>query len=108
MGSKTERKKAKIAQGLEGRELIPEQHAVVDVFTGKSNNQPLEALRADGRRRVIMRKGKKEEEGTSYSLLNHYGTSRGVFTSDNILVIMEVIEKGIINQKNRRGVPVFE
>ena len=35
MGSRTEKKKEKIAQELDGRELTQEQQVVVDVFTGE-------------------------------------------------------------------------
>lgn len=101
MGSKTNRKKSKIASELQGQEMTEEQQIVYDVYTGNKDNLPLLIKRADGTRRIIIRQGKENKGGTQYSLYKHYDTTRGVFSSEEILKIPEVIEKGAMTPKQR-------
>ena len=110
MGTKTNRKMAKIAKELEGRELTAEQQAVVDVYTGKKNNLPITIQRADGKRRIIMRKGKEDKKsgGTLYSLFKHFDTTEGVFESNDVIKIPEIIKNGSCTPSQRRGKTVYE
>ncbi len=108
MGSRTEKKKAMIAQELDGRELTQEQQVVVDVFTGRNDNQPLVVHREDGDHRVVMRQGNDRGAGTKHSLFGHFGTTEGVFTADDILKIPDVLAKGERAPKKRRGKQLYK
>ena len=95
MGSKTNRKKAKIAKELEGRQLTKEQQAVVDVFTGKKNNATIIFMRDGRQRSITIRKGNEEHAGIEHSLYGHYDTTEGVFTTDDILKIPYILSNGV-------------
>ena len=94
MGQKTNKKKAQVAADLEGKELTPEQQAVVDVYTGKKNNAIIEFTRDGKKNRIAMRKGNERFAGTEHSLYGHYGTSEGVISSEDILRIPEILSNG--------------
>ena len=55
-----------------------------------------------------MRKGNENEGGTLYSIRNHYGTTRGVFTVEDLIRIPEVIKNGTVTPKIRRNTPLVE
>ena len=108
MGQKTNKKKAQIAADLEGNELTPEQQAVVDVFTGKSNNSTLSFTRDGKQRRVIMRKGNEVRAGAEHSLFRHYGTTEGVISSEDVLRIPGVLATGERTPVKRGKTQLYE
>ena len=103
MGSRVEKRMADVAQKLEGKELSMEQKAVVDVFSGKSDNQKFSVEREDGKKvSVVVRKGTETSAGTKHSLYRHYNTNVGTITTDDILLIPQIIKEGEI-KRIRKG-----
>ena len=103
MGSRVEKRMADVAQKLEGREFTAEQKAVVDVFSGKSDNQKFSVEREDGKKvSVVVRKGTETSAGTKHSLYRHYNTNVGTITTDDILLIPQIIKEGEI-KRIRKG-----
>ena len=103
MGSRVEKRMADVAQKLEGREFTAEQKAVVDVFSGKSDNQKFSVEREDGKKvSVVVRKGTETGAGTKHSLYRHYNTNVGTITTDDILLIPQIIKEGEI-KRIRKG-----
>ncbi len=99
MGQKTNKKKAQVAADLEGKELAPEQQAVVDVYSGKKDNQSFVVSRDDGDHRIIMRQGNESHAGTKHSLFRYYGTNVGTVSSDELLLIPEIAGNGELTPK---------
>ena len=104
MGSRVEKRMADVAQKLEGRELTAEQKAVVDVFSGKSDNQKFSVGREDGKKQTyLLKQGNEEKAGAKHSLYRHYGTNTGVITADDVLKIPQVLERGERIEKAKGG-----
>ena len=104
MGSRVEKRMADVAQKLEGRELTAEQKAVVDVFSGKSDNQKFSVERGDGKKQTyLLKQGNEEKAGAKHSLYRHYGTNTGVITADDVLKIPQVLERGERIEKAKGG-----
>ena len=108
MGSRVNKRMAEIDALLKGREMNKLQQAVVDVFSGKKDNVPIDIERADGNRRVIMRQGNEQGAGTKHSVFGHYGTTRGVISADDILLVPEVLIKGERTEKQRGKSTIVE
>ena len=130
MGSRVDKRMADVAEQLKDRELTPEQQAVVDVFSGKSDNLPISVKTQGGNvRKIVMRQGNEAKAGAKHSLYRHYGTGVGSITSEDIALIPHVLENGvrsedgkkivyelekdgtvykIITEKNSRGAEVFD
>lgn len=105
MGSKVERRKKEIAETLQGKELDQKQRAVVDVFTGESDNESFIVTDKAGKERNIkMRQGNELKAGTKHSIYRHYGTTSNGYNADELLFIPEVIEKGDRKQDSGKGV----
>lgn len=94
MGSRTYKRMEKIGKELEGRELSKEQNAVVQVYSGVADNLSFIVDREEGRKTIVMRQGNDFHAGTKHSVYGHYGTNKGVITSDDILRIPELIKNG--------------
>lgn len=94
MGSRTDKKMAKVSEHYAGRGLDANTRAAVDVFSGKADNIAIEVERADGKRRVIMRQGRESKAGTKHSLYRHFETRSNYITADDIAMIPEIIAKG--------------
>ena len=93
------KRKKHIAAELQGREMTDEQRMVVDVFTGKKDNQVIEVTDKSGKeRRVVMRQGNEQDAGTKHSIFRHYGTNSNDFTADEILLVPEILRTGERNQ----------
>ena len=104
MGSRVEKRMADVAQKLEGRELTAEQKAVVDVFSGKSDNQKFSVKREDGKKQTyLLKQGNEEKAGAKHSLYRHYGTNTGVITAADVLKIPQVLERGERIEKAKGG-----
>ena len=104
MGSRVEKRMADVAQKLEGKELSMEQKAVVDVFSGKSDNQKFSVKREDGKKQTyLLKQGNEEKAGAKHSLYRHYGTNTGVITADDVLKIPQVLERGERTEKAKGG-----
>lgn len=108
MGSRVNKRMAEIDALLKGREMNKLQQAIVDVFSGKKDNVPIDIERADGNRRVIMRQGNEQGAGTKHSVFGHYGTTRGVISADDILLVPEVLIKGERTEKQRGKSTIVE
>ena len=104
MGSRVEKRMADVAQKLEGKELSMEQKAVVDVFSGKSDNQKFSVEREEGKKQTyLLKQGNEEKAGAKHSLYRHYGTNTGVITADDVLKIPQVLERGERIEKAKGG-----
>ena len=104
MGSRVEKRMADVVQKLEGKELSMEQKAVVDVFSGKSDNQKFSVEREDGKKQTyLLKQGNEEKAGAKHSLYRHYGTNTGVITADDVLKIPQVLERGERIEKAKGG-----
>lgn len=102
MGSRTDRKMAKIAEHYAGKELDENQRAAVDVFSGKRDNAAIEVERPDGKLRVVMQQGREPKAGAKHSLFRHFETSTDYINADDIAMIPEIIAKGIRSVKDGR------
>ena len=94
MGTRTLKRMDKIGEELEGRNLTSAQQAVVSVYSRKDDNRSFKVHTEDGDRTIVMRQGNDFHAGTKHSVYGHYETNKGVITSDDILRIPEIIEKG--------------
>ena len=104
MGSRVDGRMAEIGRIYAGRELDGNAQKVVDVFSGKSNNETITAERDGKAHKVVIRQGTENKAGTKHSLLRHYGTGVGTVTADDLLLIPEVVERGEMEEKGRRRV----
>ena len=103
MGSRVEKRMADVAQKLEGRELTAEQKAVVDVFSGKSDNQKFSVERNGVKQQFLLKQGQEDKAGAKHSLYRHYGTNTGVITAADVLKIPQVLERGERIEKAKGG-----
>ncbi len=109
MGSKTNRKKAKIAADLAGVELSHEQQDIVDVFIGKKNRIRRKFVRDDGIIPDIeFQQGNEQYAGSLHSLYRHYDTGSDYYTTEEILFIPNIIRNGkrddtILKRNNKPG-----
>lgn len=94
MGSRVYKRMTEIGQYFEGKELTPEQQAVVDVYSGKEDNKTITVERPEGTKSVDIRQGKENTAGTKHSVFRHYGTTSNWVTADDIAMIPNVIDKG--------------
>ena len=109
MGTRVEKRKARIASEIQGRELTAEQQIVVDVFTGRNDNLPLVVSDKGGvERRVIIRQGSERGAGTKHSIFGHYGTTEGVITADDILLVPEILANGERKPVKRGKTQLYE
>ena len=94
MGSRVDKRMAEIGKHFEGKELDDNTRAVVDVFSGKTDNKVIEVGRPEGTQHVVMRQGTENKAGTKHSLFRHFGTRNNHITPEDIVRIPEVIAKG--------------
>lgn len=88
---------------LTARKLSAEQRSVVDVFGGKADNLTISVKTKEGNeRKVVMRQGNEAHAGTKHSLYRHYNTGSGAITTDDILLIPEILANGE-RTENKRG-----
>ena len=98
MGTKVDKRMESIGEHYKGKILSNEQQAVIDVFSGNKDNQPLSVTRADGKRTIIMRQGTENKAGTKHSLFRHYETNSGVITAEDIALIPQIVQEGNIRK----------
>lgn len=108
MGSRVDKRMADISNYFNGRTLSAEQQAVVDVYSGKSNNLPISINRADSNIKVVMRQGVEQKAGAKHSLFRHYGTNVGVITSEDIILIPEIFANGERVKKQHGNTTMYE
>ena len=108
MGSRTNKKMKEIADVLSKHELSEQQKTVVDVYSGTTDNLQLEVSRNDGNRRIVIRQGNDNKAGTKHSVYRHYGTTEGVITAEDILLIPEVLNRGERKSINRGNTQLYE
>ena len=101
MGSRVFKRMDAIGKELQGRTLTDSQKTVVDVFSGKANNISFVAKRMDGEKTIMMRQGNELQAGTKHSVFVHFNTKKGFITSDDILLIPEIIEKGNVTPSTK-------
>ena len=94
MGSRVDKRMAEVGEYFGRKELSDNERAVVDVFSGKSDNKAITVERDGKQHKVVMRQGNENKAGTKHSLFRHYGTNSGVISSEDLLLIPEVIERG--------------
>ncbi len=104
MGSRVNRHMAEIGKRFDKEDLDSNQRAVVDVYSGKKNNETITVKRADGDRKIVMRQGTENKAGTKHSLYRHYGRSEGEITAGDVILIPEILRDGErISTKNGKG-----
>lgn len=103
MGTRTLKRMDKIGEELEGRVLNDAQKAVVSVYSRKDDNRSFTAQTEDGDKIIVMRQGNDFHAGTKHSVYGHFGTNKGIITSDDILRIPEIIEKGKRDNSKANG-----
>ena len=108
MGSRTNKKMKEIADVLSEHELSEQQKTVVDVYSGTTDNLQLEVSRNDGNRRIVIRQGNDNKAGTKHSVYRHYGTTEGVITAEDILLIPEVLNRGERKSIKRGNTQLYE
>lgn len=104
MGSRVDSKKKQLSDEIGQRELSEAQQTVVDVFTGRSDNQPITVSREGKDLTVKMRQGNERGAGTKHSLFRHYGTGTGVVTADDVMRIPDVLANGERTEKGKGNV----
>lgn len=100
MGSRTDRKMAKIAEHYADKVLDDNQQAVVDVFSGKRDNVAIEVERADEEVHMVLQQGRENKAGTKHSLFRHFETRSNYYNIEEVALIPEIISKG---QRNNNG-----
>lgn len=100
MGSRVDKRMAEVGEYFDGRKLSDNERAVVDVFSGKSDNKAIIVERDGKQHKVVMRQGNENKAGTKHSLFRHYGTNSGVISSEDLLIVPQVIERG---EKEMKG-----
>ena len=103
MGSRVFKRMDKIGEELEGRVLNDAQKAVVSVYSRKDDNRSFTAQTEVGDKIIVMRQGNDSHAGTKHSVYRHFGTNNGFITSDDILRIPEIIEKGKRDNSKANG-----
>lgn len=83
-----------VAEHYADKELDESQRKVVDVFTGRADNEDIEVEREDGNRRVVMRQGNENKAGAKHSLFRHFDTQSNNIYVDDIARIPDIIAKG--------------
>ena len=71
MGSRVDKRMAEVGEYFEGRKLSDNEQAVVDVFSGKSDNKAVTVERDGKQHKVVMRQGNENKAGTKHSLFRH-------------------------------------
>lgn len=102
MGSRVNRRMSEIGQYFEGKELTPEQQAVVDVYSGKEDNKTITGQRPDGIRRIVMRQGNENHAGAKHSIFRHFGTRQGSYSAEDVLLIPKILANGNRNPKGKK------
>lgn len=92
MGSRVEKRRAEIAEHFNGQQLSGNSQAIVNAFANGSKN---EAIEVNGKH-IALKQGNENKAGVSHSLMRHYGTSTGRYSADELLLIPQVIEQGIV------------
>ena len=108
MGSRVEARMRQIDKDLVGKSLNSKQQAIVDVFTGKKNNDVIEFKNNDNSHRIVIRQGNENNAGTKHAIFRHYATTSNSFTSDDVLKISYILEKGKIEKKKRGSTTLYE
>lgn len=104
MGSRVDGRMAEIGRIYDGRELDVNARKLVDVYSGKSNNETITVERDGKAHKVVIRQGTENKAGTKHSLLRHYGTGVGTVTADDLLLIPEVVARGEMEEKGKKRV----
>ena len=102
MGSRTKTKMKAIEDYYADKDLDENARAVVDVFSGKADNLPIEVERADGKRRIIIRQGNESKAGTKHSLFRHFETDSNNILAEELELIPEIISKGERSSKGNK------
>ena len=108
MGSRVDKRMADISNYFNGRTMSAEQQAVVDVYSGKSNNKTISVNRAEGKANVVMRQVVEIKAGTKHSLLRHYNTNVGVITAEDITLIPDILANGERVKKQHGNTTLYE
>jgi len=85
---------AEIGRLLEGRDMTDEQRKVADVFSGKSDKSILEIEKDGSVITIELMQGGENKAGSKHAVFRHYDTREGYFTSDDNLVIPEIVQNG--------------
>lgn len=101
MGSRVEKRMAKIGDHFKDYDLTGELRQIVNVFSGRNNNQKVHIERDGKSLALMMRQGSENGAGTKHSLYRHFETGVGYITADDILKIPTVMANGGVNNKLR-------
>ena len=73
------------------------------MYSRKDDNRSFTAQTEVGDKIIVMRQGNDSHAGTKHSVYRHFGTNNGFITSDDILRIPEIIEKGKRDNSKANG-----
>lgn len=103
MGSRVFNKMKEIGTDLKEYNLSEAQQAIVKVYSGQADNLSFSVNRNKGNKTIVMRQGNELHAGVKHSLFGHYGTNKGSFTSKEILLIPDIINKGVRDDSKGNG-----
>jgi hypothetical protein len=104
MGTTVRNRAAQIKEILKDVPMDKNQRAIVDVFTGDSNNAKVKVTRADGTKLVVQfKKGSENRAGTTHSLYKHYGDVSNPYSAQDVLLITKILKNG--NRKQDSDTP---
>ena len=101
MGSRVRKKMNEIGQHFSDKPLTPEEKAIVSVFSGEKDRVSFNAQTKDGTTKIEMQQGNENHAGSKHSVYRHYNTRSNYFTTDEILLIPNIIQNGERNQKGK-------
>lgn len=103
MGSRVFNKMKEIGTDLKEYNLTEAQQAIVKVYSGQADNLSFSVKRNEGNKTIVMRQGNELHAGVKHSLFGHYRTSKGSFTAKEILLIPDIINKGVRDDSKGNG-----
>lgn len=98
----------RLIEEYKDKELSPSQKEVTSVFSGQVKNKTITFQRGNEKVTIAFRKGDQEHAGIDHSINKHLVGNVGKITSDDILLIPEIIETGVISDGKRQNTRTFE
>ena len=103
MGTTTRNRQKLIGKILSEKETTKTQEAIVSVFSGKSQVETIAFEDASKKQRLIrFVQGHDQKAGVKHSVVRHYGTNKNGYTADELLLIPDVLSRGLRKQDGNR------
>ena len=104
MGSRVKKRMDDIGRHYSGKDLSPEEKAVVNVFSGMEDRYTFRFDTSRGTVNIEMQQGNENHSGTKHSLYRHYGTNTGYYDAAEVAFIPEIIKTGTRNEDGKKAV----